>query len=62
MDGTNARFDSSVTAAFGALSAGTRNIVGCIIYRDKGGTDANDEMVCWIDTGGFNFAANGSTV
>ena len=56
-----AEFDAT-DVAFGALSVGTRNILGMVIYRNVDGTTANDTVVAYIDTGGFPFAANGSTV
>jgi hypothetical protein len=33
-----------------------------VLYRNVDGTTANDTVVAYIDTGGFPFAANGSTV
>ncbi len=58
-----AEFDAA-NEAFGALSAsGTgRSILGMVLYRHVDGTTANDTVVAWIDTGGFPFPANGSTV
>ncbi len=64
--GNNRSEFDATDLAFGALSVGTRNIVGMVIYRHVDGTTANDTVVAYIDTGGFNpstgFAANGSTV
>ena len=51
--------DSNVT--FSSLGAGTRQVQGAVVLRHI--TDDTDSVpVCWIDTGGFPFTANGSDV
>lgn len=60
--GSNRGEFDSADEAFGSLGAGTRDIAGILLYRHVDGTTANDEAVGWIDTGGFPFAGNTSSV
>lgn len=55
-----AEFDAN-DAAFGALGAGTRQVQAAIVYKFI--TALSSSLpIAYIDTGGFPFTANGSTV
>lgn len=47
--------------SFGALGAGTRQAAGMLVYKHVGADSANIPIL-WIDSGGFPFTGNGSTV
>ena len=51
---------ASSPVSFGStVAAGTRNVVGAIVYRHVDGTAANDLPIAWLDNGGSPFAVNG---
>jgi hypothetical protein len=61
-DDANNRAEVSATSpvSFGAtVAAGTRQAVGCMVYRHVDGTAANDQPIAWIDTGGFPLNGGG---
>lgn len=57
-----AEFDAADFTFGAAVGAGTRQAAGMVLYRHVDGTAANDQVIAWIDTGGFPFTGNGGAV
>lgn len=55
-------FDANDFTFGSAVGAGTRSAQGMVLYRHVDGTAANDQLIAWIDSGGFPFAGNGGAV
>lgn len=53
-----AEFDAA-DPTFASLGAGTRQVAGAIIYQHVT-NDADSIPICWIDTNGFPFTADGT--
>jgi hypothetical protein len=57
-----AEFTSSAWNFGSTVGAGTRQAVGIVIYVNVDGTDANDLLAYYIDSGGFPFNGAGGPI
>jgi hypothetical protein len=57
-----AEFDANDFTFGATVGAGTRQAQAMILYRHVDGTAANDQLIAFIDTGGFPFTGNGGAV
>lgn len=57
-----AEFDAADFTFGATVAAGTRQAAGIVLYRHVDGTAANDQLIAYIDSGGFPFAGNGGSV
>jgi len=55
-----AEFDAT-DATFTSVGAGTRQVLGAVVYRFIT-NDTDNVPIAWIDTGGFPFSANGGNI
>jgi hypothetical protein len=61
-DAANNRAEFSFDAVtWTALGAGTRQVLGVVLYKHVT-NDADSPLIAWVDTGGFPFTANGGNV
>jgi hypothetical protein len=57
-----AEFDANDFTFGTTVAAGTRQAQGMVLYRHVDGTAANDQLIAFIDTGGFPFSGNGGAI
>lgn len=61
-DSTNDRAEfHAADSLFSALEAGTRDVQAAVVFKDNG-TDATSVPICFFDSVGFPFTANGGDV